>query len=524
MRHVLRSYLTAGVAITGVTKTSRKRCSLGAVLLAIAGAALLALTPAMTPMPTWRHNTVAADPALLASGDLPPVDVPPEPGQGVALLMGGSGFPIPPVDLTQTAFDEYLVPNGFGDYAIERLFTPEGLQPIDSGIKSLPFDTSVAQGVTIVEDAITKNIEAGHPVVVGGISQSATINSIVMADIVDGKLGFQPTPEQLAFFMAGNPSEPNGGLLERFDLPTQDSHPVIPSLGITFTGATPADTGFPTDIYTLEYDGFADFPRYPLNVLSDLNAVAGIAFVHPDYIAGRGPGPDPTPEQIADAIKLPTSDGYDGGTTYYMLPYEGQLPLAQLIQMIAGKPIADLLEPDLKVLVNLGYGPDPDVGWSESPANVPTPAGLFPSFDSEQFTTVLQALSDGAQQGFNDFMTDLSNPTNFASGATDPFDAADPPSFTDIVNAFSSATSQAYATLLPTADILNALTTTLPAEDLSLFTHYLQAGDLLDAIGMPAAVNTGLYTVAAGFEAFVLIETLQNIESTLAGLGDDLSP
>jgi hypothetical protein len=494
--------------------------------LAIAGATLLALTPTTTPMPVWRHKSVATDPVLLSTGELPPVDVPPDPGQGVALLMGGSGFPIPPVDLTQTAFDEYLVPNGFGDYAIERLFTPEGLEPIDSGIKSLPFDTSVAQGVTIVEDAITKYIEAGHPVVVGGISQSATINSIVMRDIADGKLGFQPTPDQLAFFMAGNPSEPNGGILERFDLP-EGSHPSIPSLGITFSGATPADTGFPTDIYTLEYDGFADFPRYPINFLSDLNAVAGIAFVHPDYIEGRGPGPDPTPEQIADAIKLPTSDGYDGGTTYYMLPYEGQLPLAQLIQLVAGKPIADLLEPDLRVLVNLGYGPDPSIGWSDAPANVPTPAGVFPSIDSEQFNTIVAALADGAKQGFNDFMADLSDPSNGGSdgsglfgGLLDPGggDPTDTPSFTDVVNAFSSAVSQAYATFLPTGDIINALTTTLPAEEANIFLHYLQAGDLLDAVGLPIAANTGLYTVAAGFEAFVLVETIQNIESTFAGL------
>jgi hypothetical protein len=481
----------------------------------------------MTPMPMWGHQTVAADPALLSSGELPPVpvDVPPEPGQGVALLPGGSGIPIPPVDLVQKAFDEYLVPNGYGAYAAERVFTPEGLQPIDSGIKSLPFDTSVAQGVTIIEDAITKNIEGGHPVIVGGISQSATIDSIVMQDIADGKLGVQPTPEQLAFLLAGNPSNPNGGILERFDLPEESSHPSIPSLGITFTGATPADTGFPIYNYTLEYDGFADFPRYPLNVVSDLNAIAGIAFVHPDYIQGRGPGPDPTPEQIANAQELPTSDGYDGGTTYYILPYEGQLPLAQLIQVIAGKPVADLLEPDLRVLANLGYGPDPDIGWSTSPADVPTPAGLFPDIDSEQLQTILQALSDGAQKGFNDFMTDLSEPSSGGSTGIlgglfgDAANGSDgTASFTDIVNALSSVASQAYATLLPTADIINALTTSLPAEEVNIFLHYLQEGDLVDAIGMPAAVNTGLSTVAAGFEAFVLIETLQDIQSTLSGI------
>jgi hypothetical protein len=215
------------------------------VPLAIAGTALLGLTPTMTLTTTWRHKTVAADPVLLSSGELPPVDVPPDPGQGVALLMGGSGIPIPPVDLTQVAFDNYAVPNGFGDYAAERLFTPEGLEPIFSGIKSLPFDTSVAQGVTIVEDAIKKNIEAGHNVVVGGVSQSATINALVEADVANGDLGFKPTPDQLAFINLGDPSNPNGGILERFNLP-QDPNPTIPSLQLTFSGAAPDDTGFPT--------------------------------------------------------------------------------------------------------------------------------------------------------------------------------------------------------------------------------------------------------------------------------------
>jgi len=44
--------------------------------------------------------------------------------------------------------------------------------------------------------------------------------------------------------------------------------------GITFGDPTPADL-YPTDIYTLEYDGFADFPQYPINPIADLNAFAG---------------------------------------------------------------------------------------------------------------------------------------------------------------------------------------------------------------------------------------------------------
>jgi hypothetical protein len=39
-------------------------------------------------------------------------------------------------------------------------------------------------------------------------------------------------------------------------------------LNSAFHHATPADTIYPFNNYTLEYDGFSDFPRYPINVLS----------------------------------------------------------------------------------------------------------------------------------------------------------------------------------------------------------------------------------------------------------------
>ena len=57
----------------------------------------------------------------------------------------------------------------------------------------------------------------------------------------------------------------------------------LSTLGIDFYGATPADD-FTTTIYTLEYDGYADFPKYPLDILSDLNAIEGINVVHGDYL------------------------------------------------------------------------------------------------------------------------------------------------------------------------------------------------------------------------------------------------
>lgn len=110
------------------------------------------------------------------------------------------------------------------------------------------------------------------------------------------------------------PALPMGGLLERFDVPAGTS-PSVPSLGVTFGGATP--DLYPTDVYTLEYDGFADFPQYPIDPFSDLNALSGIFYQHLTYM-------DLTSEQIPNAIPLETAG--DALTDYYMIPVEN-LPL-----------------------------------------------------------------------------------------------------------------------------------------------------------------------------------------------------
>ena len=69
----------------------------------------------------------------------------------------------------------------------------------------------------------------------------------------------------------------------------------------------------------------------------------------------------------------------------------------------------------------------------------------------------------------------------------------------------------AYATLLPTADVVNALPTSLPAYDLTLFAAGLQSGNLLAAIGQPIATDTYLIPLAVAFEAFAVIGQASNL-------------
>jgi PE-PPE domain len=518
--------------------SDRKLRWLGSALVATVGAGVVGLTAMMNP--TVAH----AD------------------GEDIGLVVGASGLPIPGYLYVAAADGQYLdneythfypdltfyqatstVPSDTGFYG-EGVFTPEGLYPLtgagvhqlllnyptaDNGFPAL--SSSAGQGMAILESTIAADQATGDTSTVFGYSQSSTVASYVMQQLDPSGT---PQPDSgLNFLLVADPSNPNGGALERFaGFETTSGQTVsdplnLPSLGFVFDNATPADD-YVTSIYSLEYDGFADFPRYPLNFLSDLNAFLGIATLHGTYLNGFEPGNGgPSAEEIANATLLPGSaaDGTaDSLTNYYMI--DETPPLVALLP----QPLQDLLGPDLTYLINLGYG-DGTLGYSvtaDSPANVPTPFGLAPDVS---LSTVLSTLATDTQQGITAFDTDLSDPAALVASLessgqsfTDllsalSLDAADPAAtITDLVNAISSAASTAYSTLLPLADIGNALLTSLPAYDLSLFTENLSSGDLLDALGLPIAANTGMETLFAGFGFAVIENAAAQISTDLSGL------
>lgn len=486
--------------------TSRTWRSLGVVPAVAVAVGALGVLPALHPTMTTEWKTVLAQARLLDTE---------------SWIMGGSGIPIPPQSYLDGVSDLFINPAApwfanqpvFPVDAMNGLFTPEGLYP-NSGVKSLELDPSLAQGVSILRQTIDKEIADGNNLVVLGASQSATISTMVMRDLLALPADQQPTADQLSFVLLGDPNNPNGGLFERFDVLDHGGYPTIPSLGITFNGATPADTPWETAIYTGEYDGYADFPKYPINFLADLNAVLGIIYVHTTY-------PTMTPDQLATAIELPVSDDYAGNTHYFMIPTETLPLLAPLLSTpVIGQPIYDLLEPAMRVLVNLGYGSITQ-GWDDGPSNVGTPFELFPT--DLNWGEVLAALGNGAQEGWNNFvndLSDLSSPSAADLLGSSPGDVTSfaLPSLTEVVNAFSSIASTAYAALLPTADTLNALLTTAPVYAFDMFAQELGQGDILNAIGMPIAGIIGLTTLAVGFEYLALNGAVADITATIQDL------
>ncbi len=445
-------------------------------------------------------------------------------GNIVAVIMGGSGNPIPNSDYVKGVLRWAAL--NYTWNTTDTIFTPEGLYPL-TGTKSLPLDTSVSQGVQILDATIKQQIAGGNSVLVQGYSQSTIIASLEMQNLMNPQLNPNPpSTNQLAFNLLADLMAPNGGLLARFPGLT------LPSLGIDFYGATPANTPYTTNIYTIQYDGFADFPRYPIDIFSDLNAVAGIVEVHPLY-----PNLMKFDLSTATIIQLPVEPTYTGNTTYYMvIPQNQILPLLAPLHAIPviGKPLTDLLQPDLTVLVNLGYG-DPNYGYSTAPANVPTPFGLFPHVSPG---VIAADLVRGTHQGVSAASSDvraevsgvsLSNlphsqpsisvPSHLTltpesiDGFINSLQTAD----TNLANAFSAALSTGYSALLPTADIINAALISIPAYDLNLFLDGVAqalGGDpigLINAIGYPLAATVGLLTVAGGVEALVLLGAVGSI-------------
>jgi hypothetical protein len=200
---------------------------------------------------------------------------------------------------------------------------------------------------------------------------------------------------------------------------------------------------------------------------------------------------------------------------------------------IIGNPIADLLQPDLTYLVNLGYG-DPEYGYATDPANEATAFGLFP--DLSEIEKMPGLLLSGAEQGIQDFIGDftgtgpnpidlsldsLTSSTDSTTGTTtdaltvletDLASLASDPSgtLTDLANTLTTDLQTASGTLLPTADILNDLLTSLPAYDATLFADNI-GSNAIDAIGLPIAADLGIGLFLANYEADVLATAAETI-------------
>jgi hypothetical protein len=313
-----------------------------------------------------------------------------------ALMMGGTGAPTPSIEWQDRIIAAYVDPATGGNYTPVLVPTPES-----------EAYSSTMDGLKDLQAAMTAQETSypGAPFVVEGYSQSASI-----AVLEKEELAAEGQRPDVTFLLLGNPNQPDGGLVERFvglD---------IPGVGPVFNGAMPTDVGVSMIDITNQYDGFADFPQFPINPIADLNAVLGIAYAHGAYGGGIFPEELPfmwPPDSPASApLEGPYADEYvlgstqivqqiDGDTTFYFIPTT-DLPLLDPLRSLGiPEPVLNIFQPALQVLVEYGY--DRDV-----PMDTAVPAELIPTLDPATFTLEFaNGVAQGADNAFELFGAQL---------------------------------------------------------------------------------------------------------------------
>jgi hypothetical protein len=322
--------------------------SLGAVALAIVCAAVMGVTSMLTSAFVFGVEKVIAQIKLLSEDDY---------------IMGGTSAPDPGAIPGYIAGVEQLYLNEGNPIAVN---TPEEFcppvcfaAPADdpSSWTNLNFGDSLTVGTQVLNGDIGSLAASGGTAAVLGYSQSATLATEEMENLQAAAI----SDPNLSFVLLGDPSSPIGGILDRFQFPDgvrafslQSAPQHLPFLNVPLSMAPTPTTPFPTDIYTGEYDGFANWPENPTNVLADINAGIGIETVHPYY-------PDPTPGvnlDINNVIDL----GTIGNTHFYEIP----APLPMLAFMYDGGPAGqffyDAFNPFLSLINNWAYGNPGDPG------------------------------------------------------------------------------------------------------------------------------------------------------------------
>jgi len=260
-------------------------------------------------------------------------------------VLGGTGQDGAP---TQAQM-QWLVTDGYvAPDTLIGIDYPADLWPVTG---PLTLDKSVTQGTDSLDEVLQGvTPETSTPTTVVGISQGA-----VVINYEKRRAAASDPNDDITFVTLGDPTNSDGGLLAK--LP-----PVhIPILDFTFT-QEPVATPHDTIEVVREYDGFADWPDRPFNVLADLNALAGTIYVHP-YYAGI---------DLHDEDNVVTqSTNTAGGTTTHILVKTDHLPITQPLRDVGvNDEVVDAIDKPLRKVINVAYdGERPGRPASAQPLN-----------------------------------------------------------------------------------------------------------------------------------------------------------
>jgi hypothetical protein len=322
-----------------------------------------------------------------------------------ALMMGGTFQPTPSAQWMDSIINDYLQPATGNSYTGVAVTTPE----------TVPLAPSLQGGLADLQAAMAQQqaTDPGAPYLIEGYSQSALIAVDEEAQLAAAAAAGQPVPD-VTVALLGSGTRPNGGIFERLD------GFYLPGAEVDATGAEPTDIGVPTIDIAAQYDGFADFPQYPINLLADLNALFGIIYEHGDYgglLQSILPGTTftslPTGSyDYASEYVLGSSEivkQVDGDTTFYFIP-TNELPLLDpLASLGVPESVLNIIQPALQVIIESGY--DRSIPFGD-----PTPAELIPSIDPVTFMLEFaNAVVQGANNAFELFGVQMPGATELES-------------------------------------------------------------------------------------------------------------
>jgi diacyltrehalose acyltransferase len=221
---------------------------------------------------------------------------------------------------------------------------------------------SVVTGMDNLDAAIRTTTNG--PAAAVGLSEGALVLDAEQARLAHDPAA--PPPDQLSFNVFGDPARSHafGQSMLTTLFPPGTFVPVV-----DYTVPKPVESQYHTTMVVAAYDGVADFPDRPSNLLSVLNAVMGAAFGHTPVAFT---GPDGVPPQNIRTI----TNSKGATTTTYLVP-DKYLPLTLPLHYLGVSPeTVNEIDRALQPMVDAGYS------RNDNPRSAPTAvdpvAGLDP--------------------------------------------------------------------------------------------------------------------------------------------------
>ena len=228
---------------------------------------------------------------------------------------------------------ESYLGGAYKDDTLSVLDYPASLWPM-TGLLDPTLGASIRIGTANLA-ALTRSTPG--PIVVFGISQG----SIVVQQAQEILNADPMIPSDTTFIMIANPNLGIARGLYGIHIPI-----------LNYTPRPLPETRFNTVVVINQYDGFADPIRRPWNLLTVVNAVMAVVYVHPFA-------------QNSDLSTVPlenitiTTNSQGGTTTTYFVPTP-QLPLTMpLRQLRVPDRIVDTIDDALRPIIDAGYKPIP---------------------------------------------------------------------------------------------------------------------------------------------------------------------